>query len=66
MVKKKSKPELLVGVGSFTSATAAVKNGADAVFFGVKGFNMRDLGTNFSVSELKKLMPPKYFKSTRT
>ena len=50
------KPELLVGVGSFSSAIAAVKGGADAVYFGVKGFNMRDLGTNFKKTEMKKLM----------
>ena len=50
------KPELLVGVGTFSSAIAAVKNGADAVYFGVRGFNMRDLGTNFKKSELTKLM----------
>ncbi len=50
------KPELLVGVGNFSSTIAAVKNGADAIYFGVKGFNMRDLGTNFKTSELKKLM----------
>jgi U32 family peptidase len=54
--KKNSKPELLVGVGNFSSTIAAVKNGADAVYFGVKGFNMRDLGTNFTVQQLKKLM----------
>ncbi len=50
------KPELLVGTGNFASAIAAVKNGANAVYFGVKGFSMRDLGTNFKPSELKKLM----------
>jgi putative protease len=50
------KPELLVGVGDFASASAAVKRGADSVYFGVKGFNMRDLGTNFKSSELKKLV----------
>ncbi len=52
----KKKPELLAGIGDFASAVAAVKNGADAVYFGVKGFNMRDLGTNFYSDELKKLM----------
>ncbi len=52
----KKKPELLVGVGSFSCAIAAVKNGTDAVYFGIKGYNMRDLGTNFKTSELKKLM----------
>ncbi|MFA5763821.1 MAG: peptidase U32 family protein [archaeon] len=50
------KPELLLGVGTFTSAIAAVTNGANAVYFGIKGYNMRDLGTNFKITELKKLM----------
>lgn len=53
---KEKKPELLVGTGDFASVIAAVKNGADAVYFGIKGFNMRDLGTNFKTGELKKLM----------
>jgi U32 family peptidase len=48
--------ELLVGVADFKGAIAAVKNGANAVYFGIKGFNMRDLGTNFEKKELKKLM----------
>ncbi len=52
----KTKPELLVGIADFTCAIAAVKNGADAVYFGVKGYNMRDLGTNFTEKELAKLM----------
>ncbi|MAG22190.1 MAG: protease [Candidatus Diapherotrites archaeon] len=56
MKKGNKKPELLVGVGSFTCAIAAVKNGANAVYFGVKGFNMRDFGTNFKSVELKKLL----------
>jgi U32 family peptidase len=50
------KPELLLGVATFSGAIAAVKNGANAVYFGVKGYNMRDLGTNFKINELKKLM----------
>ena len=52
----KKKPELLVGIGDFACAIAAVKNGADSVYFGVKGYNMRDLGTNFKATELKKLL----------
>ncbi|MFA6269175.1 MAG: peptidase U32 family protein [archaeon] len=50
------KPELLVGVGDFPCTIATVNNGANAVYFGIKGYNMRDLGTNFSINELKKLM----------
>ncbi|HNV01263.1 MAG TPA: peptidase U32 family protein [archaeon] len=56
LIKKNTIPELLSGVGDWPSVIAAVKNGADAVYFGVKGYNMRDLGTNFSSTELKKLM----------
>lgn len=49
-------PELLIGVGNFSGTIAAVKNGADAVYFGIQGYNMRDLGTNFSGKEMNKLM----------
>lgn len=49
-------PELLSGVGNFSCAIAAIKNGADAVYFGIKEYNMRDLGTNFKESEMPKLM----------
>ncbi|OQA31238.1 MAG: Peptidase family U32 [archaeon ADurb.Bin336] len=55
-LKKLNKPELLVGAGDFSSVIAASNAGADAVYFGVKGYNMRDLGTNFGLGELKKLM----------
>jgi len=55
-LSKVKKPELLCGVGDFSSTIAAIKNGTDAVYFGVKGYNMRDLGTNFKASELSKLM----------
>jgi U32 family peptidase len=48
--------ELLVGAGNFPSLIAGVKNGANAIYFGIKGYNMRDLGTNFKISELKKIM----------
>jgi len=34
----------------------AVENGADSVYFGVKGLNMRNLAENFDVVELKKVM----------
>jgi putative protease len=54
--QKTKKPELLSGCGDFPSVIAAVKNGANAVYFGIKGYNMRDLGTNFSKKELPKLM----------
>jgi putative protease len=51
-----NKPELLVGAGDFSSVIAARNAKADAVYFGIQGYNMRDLGTNFKISELNKLM----------
>ncbi|MFA6065489.1 MAG: peptidase U32 family protein [archaeon] len=54
--KINSSRELLSGVGDMPCAIAAVKNGANAVYFGIKGYNMRDLGTNFSEKELPALM----------
>ncbi|PIN91520.1 protease [Candidatus Pacearchaeota archaeon CG10_big_fil_rev_8_21_14_0_10_35_13] len=47
--------ELLAPVGNFKTLHAAVTAGADAVYFGIKSFNMRDSATNFTISELSKV-----------
>jgi len=49
------KYELLAPVGDFRNLRAAVASGADAVYFGVRGFNMRDAARNFSVRDFKKI-----------
>jgi len=49
------KHELLAPVGNFRNLRAAVAAGADAVYFGVKGFNMRDAAKNFGVRDFKKI-----------
>ncbi len=46
--------ELLSPAGNFTSLASALKNGADSVYIGIQGFNMRAHSTNFSLSELEK------------
>lgn len=51
----KSKYELLVPVGNFRNLHAAIKAGADAVYFGIKGFNMRASAKNFTVRDLPKI-----------
>ena len=51
----KSKIELLAPAGDFRSLAAAVKAGADAVYFGLKDFNMRDNARNFDISDLKEI-----------
>ncbi|MCB1073663.1 MAG: U32 family peptidase [Candidatus Omnitrophica bacterium] len=50
------KPELLAPAGSWPSLLSAVQNGADSVYFGVKGANMRASASNFELSEIKKIM----------
>jgi putative protease len=49
------KYELLAPVGDFRNLRAAVEAGADAVYFGVRGFNMRDGAKNFGLRDLAKI-----------
>lgn len=48
--------ELLAPVGNRSMLTAAVEAGADAVYFGVKGFNMRVAAANFSLEDTKEVV----------
>jgi U32 family peptidase len=48
--------ELLAPVGNREMLTAAVNAGADAIYFGVKGFNMRATANNFSLDEVKEVV----------
>jgi len=49
------KPELLAPAGNFISLKAAIDAGCDAVYFGIRGFNMRDNKKNFSLEDLKEI-----------
>lgn len=49
-----NKIELLAPVGDFTTLTAVIEAGADAVYLGIKNLNMRASAKNFSNAELKK------------
>lgn len=49
------KLELLAPVGDFKNLRVAVEAGADAVYFGIRGFNMRDSAKNFSLRDLDKI-----------
>lgn len=58
MVKKvnnKNKIEIISGVGDYPCLKAACDAGCDAIYFGVKGLNMRDFGKNFTVADLPKV-----------
>jgi len=51
-----TKPELLAPIQDFTSLTAAISAGADAVYFGIQGFNMRAGAKNFEAKDLAKIV----------
>ncbi|WP_410508617.1 DUF3656 domain-containing protein [Methanosarcina hadiensis] len=51
---KPVKPELLAPAGGMEALTAAVENGADAVYLGARAFSARGYASNFSEEELEK------------
>ena len=51
----KSKYELLAPAGDFPSLISSVEEGTDAVYLGLKEFNMRDSAKNFELKDLKKI-----------
>jgi putative protease len=51
----KNKYELLAPAGDFSMLSAAVNAGADAVYFGLKEFSMRQNAGNFTIEDLKKI-----------
>ncbi|MFC1800981.1 peptidase U32 family protein [Nanoarchaeota archaeon] len=48
--------ELLAPVGNWIMLEAAIKAGADSVYLGVQGLNMRAAARNFSLEELEKVV----------
>src|SRR5262245_52984284 len=52
----RTKPELLAPAGNRTCLTAAVENGAGAVYFGLQRHNARARADNFDVADLPELM----------
>ncbi len=48
--------EIMAPVGSWESLTAAAQGGADAIYFGIEGLNMRSKSSvNFSLDDLKTI-----------
>ena len=50
------KPELVAPAGDWPALVTAIDSGADSVYFGVKGLNMRNLAGNFDAYEIEKIM----------
>lgn len=54
--EKPKLPELLAPAGNLNTALAAFDSGADAVYAGLKKFNARERGENFSADEMGRLI----------
>lgn len=50
------RPEILAPVGNEEMLRAAIDAGADAIYFGIKGMNMRANSKNFTLSNLKRIV----------
>jgi len=50
-------PELLAPAGNVESFFAALENGADAIYLGLKSLSARSSATNFTMAELSRLLP---------
>ncbi|MCE7698818.1 MAG: U32 family peptidase, partial [Methanobacterium paludis] len=46
--------ELLAPARDMAALNAAIKNGADSIYVGVEGYNMRANAANFAVDDLKE------------
>jgi len=53
MIKK---PELVAPAGDWSALRSAISAGCDSVYFGLKGLSMRNLASNFDLSEIAKVM----------
>ncbi len=49
-------PQLLSPAGDFSMLTAAIKAGADAIYFGIRGLNMRATASNFELKDVTKVI----------
>src|SRR4029079_1944132 len=54
--RKPKRPEVLAPAGDRAALEAAVRAGADAVYFGLQGFNARARATNFDAAALGETM----------
>ena len=62
------KPELVSPAGNFISLKAAIDAKCDAIYFGLKEFNMRQSAKNFTLKDLKKIgkLPVKKYLTVNT
>ena len=49
------KPKLMAPVSSYAMLATAINSGCDAIYFGIKGMNMREGARNFGVEDIKPI-----------
>ncbi|MBN2110500.1 MAG: U32 family peptidase [Methanosarcinaceae archaeon] len=59
------KPELLAPAGDMDALVAAVENGADAVYLGIKGFSARAYADNFTLDEFRQALDHAHLRGVR-
>lgn len=64
-MRKTKTPELLAPAGDWVSLDAALDAGADALYFGVDGLNMRAGAKNFRTRDLRKIAEKCHAKGVR-
>ena len=53
---RRSDFEIMAPVGSYDSLAAAIQGGADSVYFGIEGLNMRARSSNnFTIDDLREI-----------
>ncbi len=56
-MRNKDQYEIMAPVGSFESLAAAIQGGADSVYFGIEGLNMRSRSANnFTINDLYEIV----------
>lgn len=50
------KPKILAPINDFTTLRSAIDAGADEIYFGIRGFNMRATAKNFSITDVPKIV----------
>ena len=54
---KRSDFEIMAPVGSYDSLAAAIQGGADSIYFGIEGLNMRSRSSNnFTIDDLHEIV----------
>lgn len=59
------KPEILAPAGNWEMLSTAINAGADAIYFGIKGLNMRAKARNFSLNNMSDIVKKCHLNNTK-